>query len=94
MMNGFVPAAGPVSKHGDSSTNDPSVKTARSGGFLCRTGVMGVMTEPTQVRVSTDTRSELRLIKAQEDDVHTYDQAVGVALDAYEATNESFIRES
>ena len=41
------------------------------------------MAEPTQVRVSTETRSELRLIKAREDGVHTYDQAVGVALDAY-----------
>lgn len=52
------------------------------------------MAEPTQVRVSKATRSELRLITAQEDDVHTYDQAVGVALDAYEATHESFNRES
>lgn len=36
----------------------------------------------TKIPVSTDTRRELRLIKAHED-VHTYEDAIGLALDAY-----------
>ncbi|MDV7351330.1 hypothetical protein R3751_16320 [Halorubrum distributum] len=36
----------------------------------------------TRVPVKTDTRRELRLIKANEE-VHTYDDAIGVLLDAY-----------
>lgn len=36
------------------------------------------------VGVTVDTRSDLRLIKAHED-VHTYDEAIRVALDAYDS---------
>jgi hypothetical protein len=36
----------------------------------------------TRIPVSTDTRRELRLIKANEE-VHTYEDAIGLALDAY-----------
>jgi len=38
----------------------------------------------TRIAVSTDTRSELRLIKAHEN-VHTYEDAIGIALDAYKS---------
>jgi len=40
--------------------------------------------ERTMIGVTVDTRSELRLIKAHED-VHTYDDAIAVALDAYQS---------
>jgi hypothetical protein len=36
----------------------------------------------TRIPVSTDTRSELRHVKADEE-AHTYDDAIGVLLDAY-----------
>lgn len=38
----------------------------------------------TRIPVSTDTRRELRLIKANEE-VHTYEDAIGIALDAYKS---------
>lgn len=40
------------------------------------------MSVNTRIPVSTDTRRELRLIKANEE-VHTYEDAIGLALDAY-----------
>ena len=36
----------------------------------------------TRIPVSTDTRRELRHVKAEEER-HTYDDAIGVLLDAY-----------
>lgn len=36
----------------------------------------------TRIPVSTDTRSALRHVKADEE-AHTYDDAIGVLLDAY-----------
>ncbi|WP_167551938.1 hypothetical protein [Halorubrum tropicale] len=47
----------------------------------------------TRVPVSTDTRRELRLIKANED-VHTYEDAIQLALDAYKDRTSSPERES
>lgn len=38
----------------------------------------------TRIPVSTDTRSALRHVKADQDE-HTYDDAIGVLLDAYDA---------
>jgi len=42
------------------------------------------VTAETRIPVSTDTRRELRLIKANEE-VHTYEDAIGIALDAYKS---------
>jgi len=38
----------------------------------------------TRIPVSSDTRRELRHVKADQDE-HTYDDAIGVLLDAYDA---------
>ena len=46
------------------------------------TGDTSDMVETTRIPVKTDTRRELRLIKANEE-VHTYEDAIGLALDAY-----------
>lgn len=51
---------------------------------MCVTDVSFYMSDTTRIPVSTDTRRELRLIKAHED-VHTYEDALGVALDAYKS---------
>ena len=40
----------------------------------------------TRVPVSTDTRRELRLVKAHEER-HSYDDAIAVLLDAYERSD-------
>lgn len=45
---------------------------------------MAASASETRVPVSTDTRRELRLIKAREE-VHTYEDAIALALDAYKS---------
>jgi len=45
------------------------------------------VTAETRIPVSTDTRRELRLIKANEE-VHTYEDAIGLALDAYRSDSD------
>lgn len=42
------------------------------------------MAADTRVPISTQNRNKLRLIKANEE-VHTYNDAIGLALDAYES---------